>query len=149
MHKENKDNDYSIISSLPCVFSTRSRYTMTRVVLLTQEPAFWHIKLNHWCHMDYFNDVLTMFLGLEHVSYVAVYAGSQKALRFHKKYFNLCSEDERRSYRFGTTWGRVINWQNFYFGETNPWSQWIFWMIKLPETKSMVNKLNFTFYCMA
>ncbi len=26
----------------------------------------------------------------------------QKALRFHKKYLNLCSEDER-SYGFGTT----------------------------------------------
>ncbi len=33
----------------------------------------------------------------------------QKALRFHPKYLNLFSEDERRSYRFGTTWGWVIN----------------------------------------
>ncbi len=32
----------------------------------------------------------------------------QKALGFHQKYLNLCSEDERRSYGFGTTWGWVI-----------------------------------------
>ncbi len=41
--------------------------------------------------MDYFNDVLTIFLGLKCVICVAVYAG-QKALRFHQKYLNLCSE---------------------------------------------------------
>ncbi len=34
-------------------------------------------------HMDYFNDVLTTFLGLEHVSCVAVYTGSE-TLAFHK-----------------------------------------------------------------
>ncbi len=33
----------------------------------------------------------------------------QKALGFHQKYFCLCSDDERRSYGFGTTWGWVIN----------------------------------------
>ncbi len=27
----------------------------------------------------------------------------QRALRMHQKYLNLCSEDERRSYGFGTT----------------------------------------------
>jgi len=31
----------------------------------------------------------------------------QKALRFHQKYLNLCSEDERKICGFGTTWGRV------------------------------------------
>ncbi len=34
--------------------------------------------LNHWCHMDYFNDVLT-FLGFERVSCVAFYAGSESS----------------------------------------------------------------------
>ncbi len=29
----------------------------------------------------------------------------QKALGFHQKYLNLCSEDERMSYVFATTWG--------------------------------------------
>ncbi len=38
--------------------------------------SFIKLRLNHWCHMDYFNDVLTTFLGLECVSCVAVYGGS-------------------------------------------------------------------------
>ncbi len=58
--------------------------------------------------MDYFNDVLTTFLGLEHIIWVASMEG-WKALRFHQKYLNLCSEDERRSCEFGTTWVWVIN----------------------------------------
>ncbi len=33
------------------------------------------LRLNHWCRMVYFNDALTTFLGLEHVSCTAVYAG--------------------------------------------------------------------------
>ncbi len=33
----------------------------------------------------------------------------QRALGMHQKYLNLCSEDKQRSYRFGTTWGWVIN----------------------------------------
>ncbi len=44
----------------------------------------------------------------------------QKALRFHQKHLNLCSEDERRSYGFGTTWGRVINDRIFIFGWAIP-----------------------------
>ncbi len=30
-------------------------------------------------------------------------------LSIHQKYLNLCSKDEQRSYRFGTTWGWAIN----------------------------------------
>jgi len=41
-------------------------------------------------------------------------------LGFHQKYLNLCSEDERRSYGCGTTWGWVINDRNFIFGWTYP-----------------------------
>ncbi len=44
----------------------------------------------------------------------------QIALGFHQKHFNLCSEDERRSYGFGTTWGWVINARIFILGWTNP-----------------------------
>ncbi len=40
----------------------------------------------------------------------------QKALGFLQKYLNLCSEDERRSYRFGTTWGWVFNDRIFILG---------------------------------
>ncbi len=45
--------------------------------------------------MDYFHNVLTTFLGLGSV--VLLSMQGQKALRFHKKYPNLCSEDEQRS----------------------------------------------------
>ncbi len=41
-------------------------------------------------------------------------------LGFHKKYFNLCSEDEQKTYGFGTTWGWVINYRIFLFGWTIP-----------------------------
>ncbi len=44
----------------------------------------------------------------------------QRALRFKQKCLNLCSEDERRSYGFGTTWGWVINDRIFIFGWTIP-----------------------------
>ncbi len=47
----------------------------------------------------------------------------QKALGFHQQYLNLCSEDERRSYRFGTTWGWVINDRIHIFGWTIPLMQ--------------------------
>ncbi len=47
----------------------------------------------------------------------------QKALGFHQKYLNLCSEDERRSCGFGTTWGWVINDRIFIFGWTIPLSE--------------------------
>ncbi len=40
----------------------------------------------------------------------------QKALGFHKKYLNLCSEDER-SYGVGTKLGWVINNRIFILGE--------------------------------
>ncbi len=40
------------------------------------------------------NDVLTIFLGLESA---LLSKQSQKALGLHQKYYNLCSEDKRRS----------------------------------------------------
>ncbi len=45
--------------------------------------SFIKLRLN-WCHIDYFNDVLTTFLGLKRVSCVAVYAGSEKLSNFIK-----------------------------------------------------------------
>ncbi len=57
--------------------------------------SFIKLRLNHWCHKDYFNDVLTMFLGLERGSCAAVYAGSESS-QISSKYLNLCSEDEKR-----------------------------------------------------
>ncbi len=39
------------------------------------------------------------------ISVVLLFMEDQRARRFHQKYLNLCSEDERRSYGFGTTRG--------------------------------------------
>ncbi len=44
----------------------------------------------------------------------------QRALRFNQKHLNLCSEDEQRSYGFGTTRGWVIIDRIFILGWTNP-----------------------------
>ncbi len=52
--------------------------------------------------MDYFNDALLYFCALTIVVPLLSMEG-QKDLGFHPKYLNLCSEDERRSYVFGTT----------------------------------------------
>ncbi len=41
--------------------------------------SFITLQLKHWCHMDYFNNVLTTFLGLECVRCIAVYAGSESS----------------------------------------------------------------------
>ncbi len=71
--------------------------------------------------MDYFNDVLTTFLGLERVSCVAVYRGSESS-RIHQKYLNLCSEDERGITGW-TSWRWVINDRIFIFGWTIPLMQ--------------------------
>ncbi len=53
------------------------------------------------CHMNYFNDLLAMFVSLDHVRILAVYGGSESSQNAYK-YLNLC-EDEQRSYGFGTT----------------------------------------------
>ncbi len=82
-------------------------------------PSFIKLQLNHWCYMDYFNNVLTMFLAFERLITLLSMQG-QKALGFHQKYLNLYSEDEQRSYGFGTTWGWVINDRIFIFGWTIP-----------------------------
>ncbi len=72
--------------------------------------GFIKLRLNRWCHIDYFNNVLTTFLALK-VLVVLLSMEGQKALGFHQKYLNLCSEDERRSCHMG-----VSNyWPNFSF----------------------------------
>ncbi len=41
--------------------------------------------------------------GSGNISVVLLSIQGQRALKFHQKYLNLCSEDERRSYGFGMT----------------------------------------------
>ncbi len=45
----------------------------------------------------------------ENISVVLLSMKGLRALRLKLKYLNLCSDDELRSYRFGTTSGCVIN----------------------------------------
>ncbi len=75
--------------------------------------SFAKLKLSHWCHMDCFIDVITTFLGCVNISVLLSMKG-QRALRFHQKCINLCSENE---------WGWVINDKIFIFGLTNPLSR--------------------------
>ncbi len=56
-------------------------------------PSFITLRLNHWCHMDYFNNVLTNFLGLESGSCIGSGSGSS----WISWKLNLRSEDEQRS----------------------------------------------------
>jgi len=55
--------------------------------------------------LDYFNEVFNNFLGLASFnSSRSLWTSMQDpALRFHQKYLNLCSEDDRESYGVGTT----------------------------------------------
>ncbi len=61
---------------------TKEKKTLNKVIIFVffahkkYSRSFIKLQLNHWCHMDYFNNVLTTFLGLERGSSVAVYAGS-------------------------------------------------------------------------
>ncbi len=74
---QNKNNDFSsdteekklLNKVVIFVFFTRTKYSRSFITL----------RLNHWCHMDYFNNDLTTFLGLERSSSVAVYAGSESS----------------------------------------------------------------------
>ncbi len=55
--------------------------------------------------MDYVTDVLATFLWVDRGNIIAVYGGGSESSQISLKYLNLCSEDERRFYRFGTTCG--------------------------------------------
>ncbi len=109
-----------LLNKVILVYFAHKKYTHSFITLL----------LNHWCHMDYFNDTLTTFLGLEVVVTLLSMQG-QKTLGFHQKYLNVCSEDKQRSYRFGTKWGWVINDRIFIFG----WTISLIWYFYRPCLK--------------
>ncbi len=80
---------------------------------------FVKLWLNYWCHMDYFTNVLTTFLGLG-IFQLHCFLWRVTELSDFIKNLNLCSEDEQRSYGFGMTWGWVIKDRIFIFGWTIP-----------------------------
>ncbi len=62
--EEKKSLNKGVWIEFKIVFFAHKKYSCSLIKL----------RLNHWCHMDYFNDVLTTYLGLERVNFVAVYA---------------------------------------------------------------------------
>ncbi len=46
--------------------------------------SFINLRLNPWCTMDYFNDVLAAFLHLDHINYIAVYGRVRELSEFIK-----------------------------------------------------------------
>ncbi len=73
-------------------------------------------------HMDPLTILLTSLLCFWALILVVTLQAMQglRTLRSYQKYLNLCSEDEWRSYGFGTTWEWVINDRIIIFGWTNP-----------------------------
>ncbi len=66
--------------------------------------------------------------GSGNISVVLLSMQGQKALEFHQKCHSLCSEDENRSYMFGTTWG------------------WVTWFSFLGELYLLMNVLDHCMY---
>ncbi len=56
-----------------------NKVIIKKKICLPTKSILIQLRLNHWCHMDYFKDVLTTFLGLERGSCIAVYAGSESS----------------------------------------------------------------------
>ncbi len=99
--------------------------------------SFVKLWLNHWCHMDYFTNVLATFL--DPVALLST--EGQRALRFYfyPKYLNLCSEDERRPYGFAeSTWKpylskstETLQWKLLHYTlqVTNSKTTWVEYLI--------------------
>ncbi len=106
----------------------RKKKLLNKVIILVffahkkYSHSFITSLLNHWCHMNYFNNVITTFLGPWTCHMLLFCLCRVRKLGFYQKYLNLCSEDEQRSYGFGATWGRVVNDRIFIFGWTIPLS---------------------------
>ncbi len=86
--KENKNNDFIqqyllFPVSLDAYLRQYHKWVAAESVLLCflcTQKVFIKLRLNHWAHMEYFNNILTTFLGLERVSCVAVNAGSESLI---------------------------------------------------------------------
>ncbi len=156
MCKENKNN---VFIKFLLFYVSRHEFSITTHACgaADTEPAFWRRTRMCWawfasnslqeeCTQGWTPDVTWTVLMMSSLPYwvlnvvVALLSmEGQKALRFHQNYLNLCSEDEQRSYRFGTTCGRVINDRIFIFGWTIP-------LRDLSITATMYNGLENVYY---
>ncbi len=138
VHKENKNNDFIqqfllFRDRLQCAFTRVPRcigvhssackqgtahafcFLCTQIIFVASKNYSWTTDVK-WT-------ILTMSLlpfWALNVSVALLSMEGQKALGFHPKYLNLCSEYEQRTYGFGTTWGWVINDRIYIFGWTIP-----------------------------
>ncbi len=104
---------------------TEVKKLLNQVVFVFYAQSFFVATLNYGWTTDVTWTILMMSLlhfWVLNVMVVLLSMQDQKALGFHQKYLNLCSEDERRSYGFEITRGCVINDRIFIFGWTIPLS---------------------------
>ncbi len=104
-----KKNYYSTNSSLPC----QSLWQYRTDIFVASENYGWTTDVT-WTIL------MMSLLPFWTLNVVVMLLQGQKALGFHQTFLNLSSEDERRSFGFGTTWGWVINDRTFIFGWTIP-----------------------------
>ncbi len=69
--------------------------------------SFVELRLNPWCHMDYFTDLFATFLDVDRVNSIVVYGRVRQLSECIKNILYLCSED-------------VINDKIFILGWSNP-----------------------------
>ncbi len=83
--RQNLRHTCVVVLSWTCIKDREEKKLLNNVIIFVvyahkkYSQSFIKLRLNHWCHMDYFNNVFTNFLGLESVNCVAVYAGSESS----------------------------------------------------------------------
>ncbi len=122
---------------------TKEKKLLNKVVIFVffahkkYSRSFIKLRLYHWCHTDYFNDVLTTFLGLELGWSIAVCERSERSrisFKISYRYFVF-----RRWMKFLRVWNdkRVSNFQkldrNFHF--------WVNYPFKSVQRKAMGSKI--------
>jgi len=91
------------ISFLPSHCSLKFTYHNTCMsILLVVNKAQCVLRQQHHTHASWSSRVKPLVVALI-VVVPLLFMEGQKALRFHQKYFNLCSEDEGKSCGFETT----------------------------------------------
>ncbi len=104
-------NENSVIIYSP---SSRSKPVWMCLFCWTQTKIFWRMweTEQFWGTIDFHS----IFLPTMEVNG----APKQPGYKLSSKYLPLCSAEQRHSYRFGSTWGRVNDDRIFIFGWTIP-----------------------------
>ncbi len=118
--------------------SSSSKPVWMSLFCWTQRKIFWRMWETEpfWGTIDFhsiWNTIVFFFPTMEVNG-----APKQPGYKLSSKYLPLCSAEQRNSYRFGTTWGRVNDDRIYIFGWTIPliskrstigWGCWHFSMI--------------------